>query len=104
MKCPTCESDTKVLSTRDDIRRRRVCKNGHRFTTMEIPVPDLCDPVSQATRIKEGMSLAKRTRDDRNRQIGTAPGPCDEIAKQFGCSLTHVYRCRRIFAAERLTP
>lgn len=103
MKCPTCQSNTRVVSTRDEIRRRRECENGHRFTTMEIPVPDLHDPVSHATRIKEGMSLAKRHRDERNLQIGTALGPCEEVAERFDCSLSHVYKCRRVFATERLT-
>jgi hypothetical protein len=38
MNCPTCQAETKVISTRefpDGIMRRRKCKNLHRFSTME---------------------------------------------------------------------
>lgn len=36
MKCPTCNSTTRVLETRGT-RRRRECAQGHRFTTFEVP-------------------------------------------------------------------
>jgi len=32
--CPTCGTDTRVIATRDGYRRR-VCKDGHRFVTIE---------------------------------------------------------------------
>lgn len=39
MKCPKCHKPTKVIDKRDSsdhiIRRRRECKEGHRFTTYE---------------------------------------------------------------------
>lgn len=46
MNCPTCYQDSNVRETRysgkgtDMIRRRRVCAEGHRFTSYEIAVPD----------------------------------------------------------------
>lgn len=40
MNCPKCGSDSlRVLDTRErsiDIRRRRECSKGHRFSTLEI--------------------------------------------------------------------
>jgi transcriptional regulator NrdR family protein len=34
MTCPTCGTDTRVIATRDGYRRRE-CKAGHRFVTLE---------------------------------------------------------------------
>jgi transcriptional regulator NrdR family protein len=34
MTCPTCGTDTRVIATRDGYRRR-ACKAGHRFVTLE---------------------------------------------------------------------
>ena len=34
MTCPTCYTATKVIATRDGYRRR-LCKSGHRFVTIE---------------------------------------------------------------------
>lgn len=36
MKCPYCSAATRVLSTRDDARRRQ-CSAGCRFNTTEVP-------------------------------------------------------------------
>lgn len=45
IRCPECGEPTRTLDTRtagehNITRRRRVCPNGHRTTTYEIPVPD----------------------------------------------------------------
>lgn len=44
MKCPRCDAWAEVLETRvrvDGVRRRRyVCANLHRFTTLEVLVQD----------------------------------------------------------------
>lgn len=44
MKCPVCKTYTEVLETRkraDNITRRRyLCANMHRFTTMEVVIPE----------------------------------------------------------------
>jgi transcriptional regulator NrdR family protein len=32
--CPTCGTNTRVIATRDGYRRR-LCKDGHRFVTIE---------------------------------------------------------------------
>lgn len=37
MLCPTCGGETSVVETRD-LRRRRACTQGHRFSTVEITV------------------------------------------------------------------
>ena len=34
MTCPTCQSNTRVIATRDGYRRR-LCPNGHRSVTLE---------------------------------------------------------------------
>lgn len=44
MICPTCGKATRVIATRDDVgtpprrRRRRECEDGHRHSTIELPV------------------------------------------------------------------
>lgn len=40
MNCPKCQANTSVLSTRAP-KRRRVCDNGHRFSTVELSLPDV---------------------------------------------------------------
>lgn len=44
MKCPQCNTYTEVLETRfraDGVKRRRyLCANMHRFTTLEVVVED----------------------------------------------------------------
>ena len=39
MECPTCGSWSRVLRTKDKLRRRE-CANGHRFLTLEILSPE----------------------------------------------------------------
>lgn len=36
MKCPQCNAYTIILETRQGVRRRRECFNGHRFVTIEM--------------------------------------------------------------------
>jgi transcriptional regulator NrdR family protein len=44
MKCPQCNTYTEVLETRTRtdgvVRRRYMCANMHRFTTLEVVVED----------------------------------------------------------------
>lgn len=43
MLCPICEVWTEVKASRqrsDGYTRRRQCGNGHRFTTIELVIPD----------------------------------------------------------------
>lgn len=38
--CPICQADSNTVDTRpyhSRLRRRRKCKNGHRFSTLEVP-------------------------------------------------------------------
>ena len=38
MTCPTCQTKTQVIDSRSrdgEVYRRRCCKNGHRFSTLE---------------------------------------------------------------------
>jgi transcriptional regulator NrdR family protein len=48
MKCPVCKTYTEVLETRmrsDGVKRRRyLCANLHRFTTLELIVEDKAKP------------------------------------------------------------
>lgn len=43
MKCPRCDTDAKVLDTREaadlTTRRRLECERGHRFSTVEVHAP-----------------------------------------------------------------
>jgi hypothetical protein len=46
MTCPTCQSKTQVIDSRETsegIRRRRVCEQGHRFSTLEWLAASLCE-------------------------------------------------------------
>lgn len=39
--CPQCKIDSNVVDTRPSynrLRRRRICKNGHKFSTVEVPL------------------------------------------------------------------
>lgn len=39
--CPECSTDSMVIETRPSynrLRRRRKCRNGHRFSTVEVPL------------------------------------------------------------------
>lgn len=39
MKCPTCQSSSRVVETRETsngLRRRRECIQGHKFSTLEV--------------------------------------------------------------------
>lgn len=40
MKCPKCQAATSVVETRDP-KRRRECVNGHRFSTLELPLAEV---------------------------------------------------------------
>lgn len=43
MRCPECETETEVVDSRvmgETRRRRRQCREGHRFTTLETVVEE----------------------------------------------------------------
>ena len=48
MTCPTCQSQTRVLDSRSrngEVWRRRCCKKGHKFSTLErveLMMPERC--------------------------------------------------------------
>lgn len=66
MKCPKCGThSSKVVETRDNYRRR-VCRNGHRFSTWEIEE-------SVVNRFKElGGAVSEALRRLRERKDGKA--------------------------------
>ena len=48
MRCPECEAETSVVDSRKvegTTRRRRECRGGHRFTTLETVVVEAAEPV-----------------------------------------------------------
>lgn len=52
MKCPKCESKTKVMDSRliefNRVRRRRRCKEcGYRFSTLEVNIEDVIKEVEE---------------------------------------------------------
>ena len=59
-KCPKCEEQTRVLETRKD-RRRRICLNGHRFTTKQLGTEEIIF-VSKRKNVQESKPIEKRKR------------------------------------------
>lgn len=103
--CPKCAADADVLETRKDgylIRRRRLCHNGHRFSTVELPSP-LVKAVS-SSRMQRTMQAyansAEMFRRDRSiyleyRQTGLSHAA---LARQFGISESSI---RKIISKQR---
>lgn len=100
MRCPQCNAETSVLETRDGSRRRRKCENDHRFTTMEVVIPEEVRLTGYGARLRNGMAELAKQKEERRRMIGQATGTLAEVAKQYGCSPSHVWDCRRLFAAD----
>lgn len=97
MKCPECGAESSVLETRDASRRRRKCQNGHRFTTMEVVVPEGLRLTGYRARLAEGIEKVRQQKDERRREIAKAEGKLKDVADQFGCSISHVWHMRRAF-------
>lgn len=65
MTCPTCQKQTRVLDSRfrdGEVYRRRRCKNGHRFSTLERVVPQ-CDTGLHGFGNLYHLRAAKKRRD-----------------------------------------
>lgn len=97
MKCPTCNADTRVLSTVNHVRRRE-CFNLHRFSTLEV----LHDPGEEKRVIRrvqvEAMKKAKEEMDAEREAIKKAEGTLQNIANQFGRSVSYVWKVRKATA------
>ena len=55
MTCPTCQTQTQVIDSRSrngEVYRRRCCKNGHRFSTLEKFQQHIRNPVCEATGLR----------------------------------------------------
>jgi hypothetical protein len=56
MTCPTCQTKTQVIDSRSrdgEVYRRRVCRNGHRFSTLERFVSNLAEPRCRVTDLRK---------------------------------------------------
>jgi len=85
VKCPFCSAWSEVSETRGP-RRRRLCANGHRFTTHEAVT-----------------SHSARKVDDRNRQAARLVmlGQTQtEVAKKFNMPRTELSRHMRAYCPE----
>ena len=55
MICPICKKRTRVIDSRSrngEVRRRRCCKKGHRFSTLEKFVQHIRNPICEATGLR----------------------------------------------------
>lgn len=67
MKCPICEEHTGVVDTQKysdirAIRRRRECPIGHRFSTLEFPVPEQTTVKTAAKLYNDSVDIGIRYR------------------------------------------
>ena len=54
MRCPECETETEVVDSRvmgETRRRRRQCREGHRFTTLETVVVGVVEEEAAEVRL-----------------------------------------------------
>lgn len=94
MKCPTCDADTSVLSTRGEVRRRE-CFNGHRFSTLEIPYDSRADQQARRREHLAVMEEVRRQAEKEKTEIREAQGTLQEIATRFNRSLSYVWTIKR---------
>lgn len=83
--CPSCSTgyveESRVLETRitpAGLRRRRLCKRGHKFTTIEIVVTDHY-PINQEITIVRNRDLAKVMRILGNALSGDHGDPINPV-------------------------
>lgn len=79
MKCPICESNTRVKETRESptfgIRRRRVCEENHWFTTQETVIPKDVLDAERLAHQENFMRGVVALRESKRAVVGTAqPG------------------------------
>lgn len=94
MKCPTCNADSRVLSTRGEMRRRE-CFNGHRFSTIEIMHDSDADKRERKRVHIEAMEKARDALTREQEAIRQAEGTLQSIADQFGRSVSYVWTIKR---------
>ncbi len=101
MRCPYCGAGSAVEATRSsrwgNMRRRRLCQNGHKFTTYEVLPQVLRTARSNAAAAqREAERNAALWR--RNQAIVNDPRPTAEVAADMGLSPVRVREIRRSIA------
>lgn len=94
MKCPTCNADSRVLSTRGEMRRRE-CFNEHRFSTIEIVHDSDADKQARRREHLAVMEEVRRHAEKEKTEIREAEGTLQEIATRFNRSLSYVWTIKR---------
>lgn len=99
--CPKCAAASDVLETRKAgylIRRRRLCHNGHRFSTLELPAALVSSMNSRRLRtsLERYSRNAQRFKRDLEIYLECSRGvPLEELATRFGLHLKTVERIAR---------
>ena len=100
MNCPTCDSWSSVLETRDGehgaTKRRRECANGHRFSSVEIASISYTRARPSILRSIETIQ-ARIGRWKRNAAIARDPRPTRDVALESGLHLSEVNKIRAAF-------
>ena len=57
MKCPRCQSDSRVIATREPKRRRQCTACGHRWSTVELSAAEVGKMRAEAVRLARVRAL-----------------------------------------------
>lgn len=95
MKCPLCSAWSQVVATREAahnaLRRRRLCANGHKFTTFEV-VPEAVSRRELQASAKTQLQRAKLWR--RDEAIRKDPRPATQVAMSYGLTEARIRQIR----------
>lgn len=98
MICPTCGAWSEVSETRSAkqgmIKRRRVCANGHRFSTFEVLPQVVKAAGSGNTASTAKAAAASAARWARDRSIARDLRPASQVAKDHGITEARVRQIR----------
>lgn len=100
MRCPTCDSWTSVLETREGdhgtTKRRRECANGHRFSSVEISAVTYSR--SRAAIMRSMATIKARVdRWKREAVIARDPRPAKVVAQEVGLHFSSVSKIKAAF-------
>lgn len=79
MKCPECGTESRVTETREvdegNIRRRRECAKGHRFSTVEVVAEMRVGFVAPSVLVMPPLANRSRVMNARRAKRATLPQP-----------------------------
>jgi transcriptional regulator NrdR family protein len=87
MKCPRCQTQSKVLDTRGH-ERRRECEDGHRFWTKELVVREV-------VRAERDYKRDYKPLREKARELFASGSVPKRVAGLLGVSLATVYTWKR---------